>query len=141
MKRLDTPEAVSLFRTIFPYAVEKCEAADEAGGSEGKIGALISLVRAQIRALERDRDWPEGAIGFTKIIISVISDESENLERERAETGEPRIGKKLDVCIEIQNRLEKIVQCLKELGQLIRSHSIRISFEEYTTVSWTLLGV
>jgi len=135
--RLDSEPGVSLLKTIFPFALEKCEC-DGAEESDSRVAALISLVTNQIQILEREVKWPNEGIEFLSILLAIVEEEDVKLQ-EQNEMNESRHLERAHICQDILERLRTILQALKELKQLYSLHKIRISFEKYLRVSETFI--
>lgn len=147
-QKLSSPPAISLTKCILPFAVEKCA---ETGSSAtdtpnqsydssflnpfqlGKVGLLLNIVKRQVCSLEREMSWPEGAKTFCGVVISIVKEAMGGLD---TGLGSREGNLRKEICLEILDRLETIVQNLVELGQLRTNHSIRIPFTQYMEVSW-----
>lgn len=139
-QRLCSDKELSLLKTIFPFALEKC-VSEAAAESQSRVSGLLLLVTNQVRALEGETQWPDEAMRFISILLAVVEEEWLKLQEQMDEAEEPVIYQRISICKDILQRLEAILQALRELKQLKYGHKIRMHFDKYITVIITLMVI
>ncbi len=139
--QLNSPESVSLLKTILPFAVEKVArsalADDRVPNTEVKeLDILILIINRQVSTLEGKIEWPVNALRFIKELSAVVKDEIKRLNESLIEHDKRFLMEKKRIVEQIKEKLDRLEKILDELAELKKNHSIIIPFHDYITVSY-----